>query len=103
MLMHLSAIAGYFLAPPIGNILGPLIMWLIKKDEMPFLDQQGKEALNFQISTTIYMLVSSLLCFVGIPLVLVVMIVGLVFTVIAGVKANEGIAYTYPLSIRFIR
>ncbi len=102
MLAHLSAIAGFFL--PFGNIIGPLVVWLIKKDEMMFVNDQGKEALNFQISVSIYAIVSafSIFLIIGFLLLPAVMIFSLVMTIIACVKANEGEYYRYPLCIRFI-
>ena len=102
MLCHLSALAGYII--PFGNIVGPLVVWLIKKDEMPFVEDQGKEALNFQISVTIYVIVSIVLVFVliGIVLLIAVGIFSLVVLIIAAIKANQGEAYRYPLCIRFI-
>lgn len=102
MLCHLSALAGYII--PFGNIVGPLVVWLIKKDEMPFVEDQGKEALNFQISVTIYVIVSFVLIFVliGIFLLIAVGIFSLVMLIIAAIKANQGEAYRYPLCIRFI-
>ena len=103
MLCHLSGLAGYVI--PFGNIFGPLIIWLIKRDQSWFVDDQGKEALNFQISWAIYMIVSlvAILVLVGIVLVGIVAIGGLVLLIVAAVKANEGIAYRYPLTIRFIK
>ncbi len=102
MLCHLTSLSGYFV--PLGNILGPLIIWLVKKDQMPLVDDQGKESLNFQISVTIYFLVSAILImvFIGILLVFAVVIFHLVFTIIATVKASQGEAYRYPMCIRLI-
>jgi len=104
MVCHLVGLAGLPL-PIIGNIVTPLIIWQIKKDDYPFVDEQGKEAVNFQISMSIYGFVAALLCFVciGIPLLLAVYIVDLVFLLIAAVKANNGHHYRYPLTIRFIK
>lgn len=103
MLCHLSALAGFVI--PLGNILGPLVIWLIKKDEYPLVDDQGKEALNFQISMTIYYIVSIILIIVLIGFVLLIglALFSLVVTIIAMVKANEGVAYRYPMCIRFIK
>ena len=103
MLCHLSGLAGYVV--PFGNIFGPLIIWLIKRDQSWFVDDQGKEALNFQISWAIYMIVSiiAILVLVGIVLVGIVAIGGLVLLIVAAVKANEGVSYRYPLTIRFIK
>ncbi|NMF83005.1 DUF4870 domain-containing protein [Nodosilinea sp. P-1105] len=102
MIAHLSALAGFVI--PFGNILGPLIVWLVKKDEMSFVNDQGKEALNFNISMTIYMLVSGALIFVliGIPLLVILGIAWLILVILAAVKANEGTAYRYPLTLRLV-
>ena len=91
--------------PIIGGIIVPLIIWQIKKDEHPFVDEQGKEAVNFQISILIYEVVAGLLMLicVGAFLLLAVMIFNIVFLVIAAIKANDGFHYHYPLCIRFIK
>jgi hypothetical protein len=103
MLCHLSTFAGYLV--PFGNILGPLIVWLVKKDEYAFVDDQGKEALNFQISITIYSLISGvlILALIGIPLLIAVIIFSVVMTVIAAFKDNGGEYYRYPLTIRLVK
>ena len=103
MLCHLLALAGYVV--PFGNIFGPLIIWLIKRQEIPFVDEQGKESLNFQISLTIYTIVALLLCLVivGFFLLLGIVIFNLVMVIIASVRANDGVSYRYPLTIRFIK
>jgi len=97
MLCHLLAIFTGF--------LGPLIIWLIKKDDAPFVDDHGKEALNFQITVLIAMIVSGLLTFIciGFILMLAVWVVDLIFCIIAAVKASRGEAYRYPLAIRLIK
>ena len=104
MLCHLLALCG-LLGIPLGNIIGPLVIWLIKREECPFVDACGKEALNFQISMTIYLFVSILLALVVIGFVLlpVIIITNLVLTVIASIRASEGTHYRYPLTIRFIK
>ncbi|NLB14072.1 MAG: DUF4870 domain-containing protein [Gammaproteobacteria bacterium] len=102
---HLSALAGVLIPIPCANILGPLIIWQIKKNEMPFVDDQGKEALNFQITVAIAVLVCIVLMFVliGMLLLPVVGIAALVFTIIGGIKANEGQYYRYPFALRLIK
>ncbi|MCG8392900.1 MAG: DUF4870 domain-containing protein [Pseudomonadales bacterium] len=99
---HLLALVGLIL--PFGNILGPLVMWLVKKDESAFVDDQGKEALNFNITIAIAGFVAFLLTFVVIGAILlpIIGIFWLVMTIIAAVKANGGEAYRYPLTIRLI-
>jgi uncharacterized Tic20 family protein len=102
-LAHLSALAGFVV--PFGNILGPLVVWLVKRADMPAIEAPAKEALNFQISMTIYFLISAALifAFVGVALAPAVAIVDVVFTIIAGIKASNGESYTYPLTIRLIK
>lgn len=102
MLCHLSTLAGFVI--PFGNIAGPLVIWLIKKDEFFLVDDQGKEALNFQISMTIYVIASIILMLllIGIPLLVGLGLFDLIVTVIAAIKANDGVKYRYPLSIRFV-
>ncbi|MHC4819193.1 MAG: DUF4870 domain-containing protein, partial [Planctomycetota bacterium] len=94
-----------FIGIPFGNILGPLVIWLIKKDEMPFVDDQGKEVLNFQISLTIYAIISGILCliFIGFLLLPAVLIFGIVMTIIGTIKASSGERYRYPFTIRFLK
>jgi len=103
MLCHLSTLAGFII--PLGNVIGPLVIWMIKKDVYPLVDDQGKEALNFQISMTIYYVISGILILIliGIPLLIGLALFSLVVTIIAMVKASDGVAYRYPLSIRFIK
>jgi len=104
MVCHLLGLAGLPL-PIVGNIVGPLIIWQIKKDDFPFVDEQGKEAVNFQISMSIYGLVAAVLIFacIGVFLLPAVYVVDLVFLLIAAVKSNNGHHYRYPLTIRFIK
>lgn len=103
MFAHLSALAGFLI--PFGNILGPLVVWLVKKDTMPFVDDQAKESLNFQITVTIAVIISIALIvlLIGIPLLFVIGLVALVLTIIAGIKANEGVTYRYPFALRLIK
>ena len=100
---HLSALAGVII--PFGNILGPLIIWQIKKAEMPFVDDQGKEALNFNITAALAFLVSFILSFVLIGLLLMPLVglAWLVFAIIAAIKANEGQYYRYPFTLRLVK
>lgn len=104
MLCHLAAFIG-FIGVPFGHILGPLVIWLVKREGMPFVDDQGKESLNFQISMTIYGFVAGLLCFVliGIPLLILLLIADVVLIIVAAIKANSGVAYRYPITIRLVK
>ncbi|MET1079391.1 MAG: DUF4870 domain-containing protein [Pseudomonas sp.] len=103
MFCHFAAFAGMII--PFGNLLGPLLVWQLKKDLDPFVDAQGKEALNFQITVSLAMLVSMLLMLVVIGFVLIGIIGlgALVLMIIAGIKANEGQAYRYPFTWRVIK
>ncbi|MFA5239470.1 MAG: DUF4870 domain-containing protein [Phycisphaerae bacterium] len=87
------------------SFIGPLIIWMLKKEEDPFVDSQGKEALNFQITVLIASIVSGLLTMlcIGVFLGMAVCIADIIFCIIACVKANGGEAYRYPVSIRFIK
>jgi len=112
MLCHLSALA-LFILPSFGNVFGPLIVWLIKKDQSQWVDRQGKEALNFQISMVIYSIAAFFLMFlltitvIGIPLAILLglglAVFWLIAVIMASVKANNGEDFRYPLNIRFIR
>jgi len=101
MLAHLSALVGLLGIPP---IVGPLVVWLIKKNEFAFVDDQGKEALNFQITMFIALLIGFATVCIGIGFVIVgvVGIVDLIFAIIGAVKANNGERYRYPFAIRLI-
>jgi len=106
MFCHLGGLGALLpILPVVGGIIVPLIIWQIKKDEHPFVDEQGKEAVNFQISILIYELIAGLLMLicVGAFLLLAVMIFNIVFLVIAAIKANDGFHHRYPLCIRFIK
>ena len=100
---HLLAFVGMVF--PFGNILGPLVIWLVKKDDSAFVDDQGKEALNFNITISIAGFVAFLLTFVVIGAILlpIIGIFWLVMTIVAAVKANGGEHYRYPLTILLIK
>jgi len=99
---HLSALIG--LVIPLGNVIGPLIIWQVKKDTMPFASEQAKEALNFNITVAI----AAIVCFVlflvliGMMLLPLVGLFWLIFTILAAVKANEGVQYRYPFTLRLV-
>ncbi len=101
MFAHLAAFAGFVI--PFGNIIGPLIVWQMKKD-MPFVNAQGKEALNFQITVSIavFLCMVLMLVVIGFLLLPLVVIASFVMTIIAALKANNGEDYRYPFAIRLI-
>ena len=87
------------------GFVGPLVIWLVKKDESPFVDDQGKEALNFQICMTIGIVVSyfAMALFIGCLTFPALLVANLVLSIMATVKANEGVVYRYPFNIRLIK
>ncbi len=104
MLAHLTAISG-LIGVPFGHILGPMIVYFIKKDGMPFVEDQTKESMNFQITMTIAAIVSGILIYVciGFFLLIGVAVVDLVFIIIASIAANRGERYRYPFAIRLVQ
>lgn len=100
---HLSTFVG--LVIPFGSVIGPLAVWLTRRGRDPFIDQAGREALNFGISIAIYgsVLLVAALMLVGIPLLMVGVIAWVVLASLAAVKASQGQTYRYPLTMRFIR
>jgi len=100
---HLAALSG--LVSGIGFILGPLIVWLYKKDELPFVSDQGKEALNFQITMLLCFLAACVLIFVliGIPLLILLGIFNFLCVIIGAIRASEGVRYRYPFNLRLIK
>ena len=103
MIIHLSAFAGHFV--PIAHLIAPLIIWLVKRETSPFLDDQGKEAVNAQLSVTIYGLVAGVLCIVliGIPMLIALWVADIIFVILAAIAANSGQAYRYPGILRLIK
>ncbi len=99
---HLAAIFGYISF--IGFVVGPLVVWFLKKNEDAFVDEQGKEAVNFQLSMILYYIGAAILSLVliGIPILIGLFIFQLVEIILASVKAKNGYDYRYPMTIRFI-
>ena len=104
VLCHATALAGFFV-PWAGHILGPLIVWLVKRNDSPEIDEHGKESLNFQISMLIYNVIAGVLCLVliGFAILAILHILNLVLVIIASIQASEGKFYRYPLAIRLIK
>ncbi len=102
MACHLSALAGFVV--PFGSIIGPLVVWLMKREESSFVDRQGKESLNFQITMLIAFLISLVLVFVliGFLLIAAVAIFDLIMIIVATIKASEGEDFRYPVSLRLV-
>jgi uncharacterized protein len=102
MIAHLSAFAGVIV--PLGNIIAPLIVWLARRERSAFVGNQAREALNFNISVAIGALLCWILVFVfiGILLLVALGITWLALTIIAAIKASEGVDYRYPVSLRLV-
>ena len=103
VLCHLFGLLGLIIPP--GNVIGPLLIWLLKKEDHPFIEEQGREALNFQISFTIAMMVSVFLAlvYVGLFLLAILGIVDLILIIMASTAASRGENYRYPFSIKFLQ
>jgi uncharacterized protein len=103
MLLHLSQLLNLII--PFGGIVAPIIIWQMKKDEMPALDAHGKMVVNWLISSFIYLVISGILTIVLVGLLglLAFIIMGIVFPIIAGLKANNGEFWEYPLTIKFLK
>lgn len=101
MFIHLSQFCGYLL--PLVGLVVPIVLWQLKKDDSPVIDQHGRIVANWIISSLIYYIISILLslAFIGIPLFFAVMAVCIVFPIVGGIKANDGEVWEYPLSIKF--
>jgi uncharacterized protein len=97
IIMHVLSLCGF-------SLIGPLIVWLVKKDESAFIDAQGRELLNFQLSFVIYAIVSGILCLIliGFVLLAVLAVLWFIFTIIGLVKATEGKVYKFPLTFRML-
>ncbi len=104
MLCHLSSLC-IFLGVPFGNVAGPLLVWLLKRDEFPYVDEQGKESLNFQICLSIYYIVAAMLIFVFVGFLLLPLLglFQIIAVIVASVRANDGRPIRYPLTIRFLK
>lgn len=115
MFAHLSSLLGGLLtsgwAGSAGFFIGPLVIWLMKRETMPFVDDQGKEALNFSITVSIACVALVILtvmtlgigALLTIPLLMAIGITSLVFVIIAAIKSHEGVRYRYPVSLRLVK
>ena len=103
MFLHLSQLANVILFPV--GIIGPVIIWQTQKDKIPALDAHGKMVVNWMISMTIYMIISIILIFfvVGILTTCAIGLMGIIFPIIGGIKANNGELWNYPLAIKFLK
>jgi len=102
-LMHISLLAGFIL-PGLGLAI-PVTMWLLNKDNNPKVDSVGRHIVNFMISMLIYLAVSGILSciLIGVPMLISLSILYVVFVIIAAIKANSGESWKYPLTIDFLK
>lgn len=103
MFLHLSQLINIII--PFGGVIAPIVLWQMKKDEMPAIDAHGKMVVNWMISVLIYLVVSGVLTIIliGFLGLLAISILGVVFPIIGGIKANNGELWEYPLTIKFLK
>lgn len=103
MLCHLSGLAGFMV--PFGSVIGPLVVWLMKKDEFAFVNDQGREAVNFHLSMLIYEIIAFFMVFIfiGFLVLPLLLIFELIQVVLATVSANDGKPYRYPMTMQFVK
>ncbi|MBI4583109.1 MAG: DUF4870 domain-containing protein [Planctomycetes bacterium] len=103
MFLHFSLLAGFVI--PLAGLVAPIILWQIKKKELPGIDVHGKIVVNWLISAVLYGIGSAILIllFIGIPLLIALGVVSIVFPIIGGIKANNGEVWKYPLTIQFLK
>ncbi len=103
MFLHLAQLANVILFPV--GIIVPIVIWQTQKDKIPGLDAHGKMVVNWMISMTIYMVISIILIFfiIGIFMICAVLLMGIIFPIIGGIKANNGELWEYPLTIKFLK
>lgn len=101
-ILHLSLLAG--LVVPVGGLVAPIIIYILKKDEIPGLQEHGHVVFNWMISALIYAVLSVILMLVliGFVLIWILALLSLIFPIIGAIKANDGELWPYPLSIRFL-
>jgi uncharacterized protein len=103
MFCHLAGFAGFLV--PFGGIIGPLVIWLSKRDDSTWVNENGKASLNFQLSMLLYMILAAPLCLIiiGIPIIMILGTLKIVFIIMGTVKASRGEEFRYPLAIPFIQ
>mgnify|MGYP001041147899 CR=1 FL=1 len=103
MVLHLSQLLNFITG--LGGIIVPILLWQLKKDEINQMDEQAKEVINFQISFFIYSIIGLVLCLVlvGFLILGIVGLLGIIFPIINGIKANNGEQVSYPFTIKFIK
>ncbi len=100
--MHASALIGFVV--PLGNVVAPLVLWLLARRRGTFVDEHGREAVNFNLSIVLYALIAGVLILLPIGLVAVIAVAGLLLVapIVAATQGGRGREFHYPASIRFI-
>ncbi len=103
MFLHFSVLASWVV--PLAGLILPILIWQMKKKELPELDVHGKIVMNWMISELVYAIIFGVLAIflIGIPLLLILFIFSIIFPIIGGVKANNGKIWKYPFSIQFLK
>ncbi len=101
MIIHFSQFCAYII--PLAGLIVPIILWQVKKNDSGFIDKNGKIVVNWIITEVILFILFGILCFllIGIPLIAALIVLSIVFPIIGGIKANSGVAWSYPFSIKF--
>ncbi len=106
-LCHLAGFLS-FVGIPFAGVIGPLAIWLVKREEHPLIDENGREALNFQLSLVVYSIIGFLLCVtvigmvIGIPLLLALFVIEIILLAVGAYKTSQGEEWRYPLTIRML-
>jgi uncharacterized protein len=103
LFLHLSLLAGFIIT--LAGFIAPIVIWQLKKNELPGIDVHGKIVVNWLISALIYGAIGAILTFViiGIPILIALGIITIIFPIVGGIKANNGEVWRYPLTINFIK
>jgi uncharacterized Tic20 family protein len=101
MIIHFSQFCAYII--PLAGLIVPIILWQVKKKDSQFIDKNGKIVVNWIITEIILLIMFGILCFllIGIPLLAALIVLSIVFPIIGGIKANNGVAWSYPFTIKF--
>ena len=103
VILHLSQFLGYLVV--IVGFVAPILIWMLMKNQYPGLDAHGKNVMNWILSSLIYVMIGFLTALLGIGIIVLIAlgVVGIVFPIVGAVKASQGIAWKYPLTIEFLK
>ena len=103
MIIQLSALSGYIV--PLGSLIVPVVLWLVWREKDPYLDEMGREAVNFQLTMLVYYCICFVLFLVliGFLLIFAAMIFHIAYIIVGAVQTSRGVNFRYPMTIRFFR